>query len=255
MPCFACAPEPELPVTETTETCVREELRLRERVEGEDRGRGVAAGVRDEAAAVRGDRRARAALGEPVGGVREPVGRGVGPAVVGRVEPGVLQPEVARKVHDLHALARGEDGGRLLRGDAVGRREEEHVVRLREVDRPLRGEGEVDEPAQVGVDVADRARLRAARDRRHADARVVDEVAEQLHPAVARAADDGGADDGRRGRAALRGRGDLRGDALRGGGRRLLHGVVPNAFCSTRSAKRSGSTRAFAAGMPSSSVT
>jgi len=57
----------------------------------------------------------------------------------------------------------------------MGRREEEYVVGLGEVDGLLRREGELREPAQMGMDVADRARLGAARDRGDLDARMVEE--------------------------------------------------------------------------------
>ena len=91
-----------------------------QRLDGEIRGRGITAGIRDQA---RGANSLAAELGETVDGLGEQVRRGVLLFVPARIGGGVAQAESAAEIDDLGAGV--EHGGREFHGD-FGRRGEEY---------------------------------------------------------------------------------------------------------------------------------
>jgi hypothetical protein len=97
-----------------------------ERREREQRGRGIAAGVRDEARP--GGRRAEQ-LRQAVPRAREQLRRGVREAVVLGVGLRVAEAEGAAEIDDAERRVRGEEPRRELRSD-LGRRGEERDVAL-----------------------------------------------------------------------------------------------------------------------------
>jgi hypothetical protein len=91
-----------------------------QRLNGKVRGRGVTAGIRDQAS---GANSLAAELGKPIDGLREQLRRGVLLLVPARIGGGVAQAEGAAEIDHLGPGV--EHGGRQFHGD-FGRRGEEH---------------------------------------------------------------------------------------------------------------------------------
>ena len=199
VPALGTTPLPDEPVMPTTSTAPDEEPGARERQERELDGRREAAGRRD---VLRLLDRLAIELGQPVDerAVGELLGAGMIGVVVVLVERGVAQAEVAREIDD--ARARRHQLGHLRRAHLVRQPEEDDV-------HPRGGLGgrdalelEVGEPLEVRM--GRRERLADEVDRRDAhelDVGVEEEAPDELSAAVAAAADDGGLEALRHGRA------------------------------------------------------
>ena len=151
-----------------------------------ERGRGHVAARRGDHA--RGEDLRPEQLGEPVGEVAQPLGAGVGLAVPGRVQVGVLQPEVGGQVHD-PAHPTVELGDQLL-ALAVGQGQE-HEVEPVDRHRVPGLEGLVAVVGrEVRVELGDgRTGLRGARGHGHVELRVGRGEPQQLRAGVPRRPD------------------------------------------------------------------
>ena len=152
-----------------------DEALLDHRRKREQRGGGVAAGVRDELC---GGDALPVQLREAVDGRLEEVGRGVLRTVPERVLVRVVQAEVGGDVYDLHAVPRERDA-RLSRGDLrQGREDDVHAARNLRLDGDVHARQVRQRVAQLLAGLAppgDAHHLRlgmAVQDARELDARV-----------------------------------------------------------------------------------